>query len=452
MGKYFGTDGIRGKANHPPVDPETALVFGKAITRLYRKKHDMVRILIGKDTRISCQMLEQAIAAGILSEGGYTLHTGVIPTPAVACLVQETKASAGVMISASHNPYTDNGIKVFQGNGAKLHDEEELLLEEEMDAIQKTGSAAPQVGYGEFCENPVKIYMDYLLHSLPQENRDLSGFKIVLDCANGATFQAAPRIFEQLKADVTTLFHHPDGKNINENCGSQHTRTLAETVVETGAHLGFAFDGDGDRLICIDEKGNVVTGDMMLAFLAMWMKQKGILSNNLVVSTVMSNLGLRLALKEMGIRHEITEVGDRYVLSAMQKTGAGIGGEDSGHMIFLDYHTTGDGILSALMVIRAMMDENRPLSQLAKIMKVYPQKLVNVEVSSRPPLDTLPEIQEAIEKAKKALGDKGRVLVRYSGTRPLCRVMVEAPSIEETQMHCNNIVQEVKNTLGTGES
>ncbi len=456
MGRLFGTDGIRGAANNYPMSAETALNVGRSLALLFRKQEHRAKIIIGKDTRISGTMLEYALISGICSMGGDAYTVGVLPTPGVAVITASSGADAGIVISASHNPFYDNGIKIFKSDGYKLSDEAEAEIEamllsdsrlsEQCRSVQETGGVYP-------IKDAEKQYAEFLRKSLQSVDKNdlqnrFTGMKIVLDCSNGATYGVAPRVFADLGADTESLFISPDGKNINENCGSQHTETLAKTVVEKKADIGLAFDGDGDRLIAVDEKGNRVTGDQILAVCAKFMKQKGILRNNLVVSTVMSNLGFKLALKEMGIRHIETDVGDRYVLQEMRASGAVIGGEDSGHTIFLSHHTTGDGILTALKLLEVINTENRPLSELAQVMAVFPQILMNVEVDSKPDIETVPEIQAEIRAVEKRLGEKGRVLVRYSGTQPLCRVMIEGPTAEETRQCCEQIVRAVRNTLG----
>ncbi len=446
MGRLFGTDGIRGVANQYPMTPETALRAGRAVSLVFGTKG---RIVIGKDTRISGTMLEYALAAGICSAGGNAYLAGILPTPGIAFLSQAEGADAGIVISASHNPFYDNGIKVFKGDGFKLPDEKEaeiesLLLDEKLAEkcalIRETGQVFS-------LENAGNRYAEFLKNTLPP-GFSLKGMKIALDCSNGATWQVGPKVFTDLEAEIQSLFVSPDGKNINENCGSQHTESLKSHVLGWKADIGLAFDGDGDRLIAVDEKGNTVTGDRILAICARHMKKKGILKNNLAVTTVMSNIGLHIALKKMGIGHRITDVGDRYVMQEMMNSGAVLGGEDSGHMIFLNHHSTGDGILTALRLIEATRDAAQPLSELGKIMEVYPQLLVNVEVREKPDLETHPRISAAIRNAENALGEKGRVLVRYSGTQPLCRIMIEASTERETRQYCEEIADVVKAEIG----
>ncbi len=451
MGKLFGTDGIRGVANKYPITAEMALKLGQAAVSIFKNRNkNRCRIVIGKDTRLSGDMLECAMSAGICSMGGDVFISGVIPTPGVAFLTSSLNADAGIVISASHNPYYDNGIKFFNNTGFKLSDEmeaaiEKLVLDNSGKAFKQENEIQP--GRVHFIEDPVAEYASFLKKTVKGAN-PFSGMKLVIDCSNGAAGQVAPEVFTGLGADIKTIFAEPDGKNINDNCGSQHTEILRKTVVEEKADLGLAFDGDGDRLIAVDEKGHKLTGDQILAICARDMKQRGLLKNDILVSTVMSNLGLGIALKEMGIKHITSNVGDRYVMEDMIASGAVVGGEDSGHMIFLDYHTTGDGILSSLRLIEACLNADRPLSGLASVMEIFPQVLLGVEVKAKPDIDSIPEITAAIKAVESTLGEHGRVLVRYSGTQPLCRVMVEGPTLKETEKHCRQIVEVVRAKLG----
>lgn len=447
MGRLFGTDGIRGRANRHPMTPETALAVGRAVAAFFSDGGGPARVVIGRDTRVSGDMLERAMTAGILSAGGTALLAGVIPTPGVAFLASDAGAGAGVVLSASHNPFYDNGIKIFDGKGFKLPDAVEDRLEAQILENGGSKNGSGEIGAAQRLEAAEDRYIGFLKERLAGV-RDLKGMKIVLDCANGATYRTAPRLFSELGADVVPLSVQPDGKNINDNCGSEHTDGLAETVRETGARVGLAFDGDGDRLIAVDETGSVLSGDQILAICARRMKEKGTLRNNTVVSTVMSNIGLGLALKALGIDHVTADVGDRYVAQKMTETGAVIGGEDSGHMIFHHHHTTGDGILTALMLIDAMMAADRPLSEMRRIMSVFPQILMNLEVTEKPDLRTVPGVAGEIRAVEAKLGEKGRVLVRYSGTQPLCRVMVEGPTAEETEGHCRHLVAVIREAIG----
>jgi phosphoglucosamine mutase len=450
MGKLFGTDGIRGKAGEYPMTEEMAVRVGRAVAMTFKNPGKPSTIIVGRDTRLSGPMLESALVSGICSVGADAGIAGVIPTPGVAFLASSLKADAGIVISASHNPYYDNGIKIFNGSGYKLTDQKEAEIEE---LVLNTPSAnrnqpAPEAGRVSIKSEMLKNYISFLNNMLPS-NLSFKKLKIVLDCANGATCRIAPELFSELGAQVEALATEPDGKNINDGCGSEHPEGLIERVLKTKADLGLAFDGDGDRLVAVDEKGGVLSGDQILAICAQDLKQKGRLKNDLVVSTVMSNMGLGVALQNMGIRHESARVGDRYVMEKMIASGAILGGEDSGHMIFADDHTSGDGILTALKVIEAMQSENENLSELKKVMTVYPQVLINVDVHTKPDINTVPAIAGAIKSVESELGDRGRVLVRYSGTQPLCRVMVEGPSATETQRYCQQISDIIKEKIGT---
>ena len=448
MGKLFGTDGIRGVANENPMTAEMALNIGRATAHLFKRKGHTPRIIIGKDTRISGYMLENALVSGICSMGVNALLVGPLPTPGIAFATNSIKADAGIVISASHNPFQDNGIKIFSGEGFKLSDEKELAIEELIfsNNMHLLRPSPNELGKAYRIDDVRGQYIVFLKNTFPKEY-NLEGIKVILDCANGATYRVAPDTFSELGADITSLFDKPNGENINANCGSQHPETLAKEVVKRKADVGFAFDGDGDRCIAVDEKGSVLTGDQILAICAKEMKKKVKLNKNLVVRTVMSNIGLGIALKKLGIEYAITKVGDRYVLEEMQAKGALIGGEDSGHIIFLEHHTTGDGIITALQVLAAMKSEEKPLSELAQVMRVFPQKLINVEVKNKPELSTIPEIGEVIRGVEEQLGDKGRILVRYSGTQPMCRVMVEGPTHEDTEKYCKHIADVLREKL-----
>jgi phosphoglucosamine mutase len=450
MGRLFGTDGIRGVANIYPMTAEVAMQLGRAVAYLSKRKREhRHKIIIGKDTRLSCYMLESALTAGICSMGVDVLLVGPIPTPGIAFMTCSMRADAGIMISASHNPFQDNGIKIFSRDGYKLPDETELKIEAlvSSNSIDSSRPTANGVGKVFRIDDALGRYIEFLKQTFPKEYT-LDGMKIAIDCANGATYKVAPAVISELGAETYPLFIEPDGTNINHHCGSQDTKKLADTVIKTGADVGLAFDGDGDRLIAIDETGSEVTGDKMIAICANHLKKKGKLKNNVVVTTVMSNLGLSLALKDAGIEHFRTKVGDRYVIDGMREREAVLGGEDSGHLIFLDHHTTGDGILSALQLLSIMRETGRPLSELSRIMKTFPQVLINVEVRSKPDLSDIPEITNIIKTCEQELGDKGRVLVRYSGTQMLCRIMVEGPTQEKVQEIANKIAKVVKDKLG----
>lgn len=448
MGKLFGTDGIRGVANEYPMTSEMAMNIGRATAHLFKKKGHLPKIIIGKDTRISGYMLENALVSGICSMGVNAILVGVLPTPGLAFLTSSMRADAGIVISASHNPFQDNGIKIFGSGGFKLPDETEAAIEALIFAnnLHTLRPSPTELGKAFRMEDARGRYIVFLKHTFPKEHT-LEGSRIVIDCSHGATYRVAPETFQELGAEVSTLFDEPNGKNINLHCGSQHPEALAEEVLKTKADVGFAFDGDGDRLIAVDETGTVLTGDQILAICAAVMKKEGLLTNNLVVRTVMSNIGLSVAFQTLQIDSVMANVGDRHVLEAMQARGASIGGEDSGHLIFLHHHTTGDGIITALQLAAAMKKEDKPLSALAKLMQVFPQVLINVNVASRPEIDSVPEIMAVIREVETALGNQGRVLVRYSGTQNMCRVMVEGPSQEETARHCRKIAAVVEKKL-----
>jgi phosphoglucosamine mutase len=449
MGKLFGTDGIRGQANKYPMNSQTAFAVGQAVAYLFKKANHKARIIIGKDTRISGYMIEGSLEAGVTSMGGHPYMVGVLPTPGIAFITQSMRADAGIVISASHNPFEDNGIKIFNGNGFKLSDEQEATIED-LVLNDKLNSLLPpprEMGQAFRIEDVHGRYIVFLKSTFPRE-LSMEGLKVVLDVAHGATYRVAPISFFEMGALVETIHNAPNGLNINDGCGSQHTEVLRQRVLETGSDIGLAFDGDGDRLIAVDEKGNEISGDQILFMCAHVLKEQGKLKNNLLVSTVMSNLGLRVACKRHGINCHAAKVGDRYVLEDMLRLDAVVGGEESGHMIFLDHHTTGDGMVSAMQVIATMVRTGKRLSELAKFVDIYPQKLINIDVKKKPEIETVPEIADAIRQAEAELGDDGRVLVRYSGTQNMCRVMVEGPSISTTERYCTQIAEIVERMLG----
>jgi phosphoglucosamine mutase len=451
LGELFGTDGIRGVANKYPLDCETVIKAGRAIATFFDDQRQGAKhFLIGRDTRISGDMIVGALAAGICSMGKDVYLAGVIPTPGVAYLTSTNGFDAGIVISASHNPFHDNGIKLFNGKGYKLSDGAERSIEQmiknDRDLYEKSRTIG-RMGTVHHIDDSHTRYRRFLGNCLGR-GASLAGMKLVIDCSNGAASEIAPLLFETLGASVKTICCAPDGININDKCGSQHPKPLARRVVKEKADLGLAFDGDADRLIAVDENGRVISGDQIMAICANDMHAKGQLANAVVVTTVMSNMGLGQALEKMGIEHIQAQVGDRYVMQEMIKAGAVLGGEDSGHMIFLNHHTTGDGMLAALKLMEAMQTSRKPLSALATVMTALPQCLINVDVNSQPPIDTVDEINLTIENAKKQLGDRGRVLVRYSGTQPQCRVMVEGPTDEETKALCQQIAAVVARELG----
>ncbi len=449
MARLFGTDGIRGVANAEPMSAETALQVGRAVAYLFKRKGHRAKVIIGKDTRISGYMLEEAMVAGVCSMGGDAYLVGPLPTPGISMITQSQRADAGIVISASHNPFQDNGIKIFAGNGFKLPDEreaeiEELILNQQL----KDHLPSPQdLGKAYRIDDAEGRYIVFLKNTFPKE-LSMEGLKVVVDCANGATYKVAPHVFWELGADVQSIHVNPDGMNINHNCGSLHTEDLTEAVIREQADIGMAFDGDGDRLIVVDEKGQRITGDQIIALCACTLQHEGRLKNNTIVTTIMSNSGLSILFKEKGIRHLKANIGDRYVLEGMLAEGAVIGGEDSGHIIFLDHHTTGDGIISGLQLIATMLKECKPLSELAAIVPINPQLLINIEVKTKPELSLLPEVQSAIRTVEQELGDTGRVLVRYSGTQQICRVMVEAPTRNLTENYCKKIAEVVQKIIG----
>ena len=447
--RLFGTDGVRGVANLEPMTAETALKLGRAIAYLALglpgKRH---RILVGKDTRLSCYMLETALSAGICSMGADVLLVGPIPTPGIAFLTTNMRCDAGVVISASHNPFQDNGIKFFSRDGFKLSDEledkiEEMIFSNNIDEVRPT---AERVGKISRIEDALGRYVVFLKNSYPR-HMILDGISMVLDCANGAAYKAAPLVFEELGADVTPLGVQPDGHNINQGCGSSAPEVMCAEVRRTGAHLGIALDGDGDRVIFADEHGTEVDGDQIMGLVAWDMINNGELNKGTLVATVMSNIGLEIAMKEMGGTLVRTPVGDRYVVERMRKDGFNFGGEQSGHLIFLDKNTSGDGILSALQVLKVMQDTGKPLSELATRVKKYPQVLKNVEVAAKRDLNDVPAVRKVIEECTDRLKDRGRLLVRYSGTQAMCRVMAEGEDEEEVKLVVNMVVDAISRNL-----
>ena len=444
----FGTDGIRGVANRHPMTPELVLRIGRAVASLFRNAKRRHRILIGRDTRLSGPMIEDALVAGICSMGVDALTVGVLPTPAVAFLTMDMKADAAIMISASHNPFEDNGIKIFQGNGLKLPDVAEARIEA-LIASERLGESAPSgaaIGRSKAIFGADGRYAVFLKSAFPKA-LSLEGLKIVVDCANGAGYRIAPLVLEELGAEVIPLGNNPDGKNINLKCGAMHPEIVAAAVRKHRAHAGIALDGDADRVIFADEKGKVMDGDHLMAICALDLKARRQLRKNTVVATVMSNMGFEIAMKEANIKLIRTQVGDRYILECMRQKGYNLGGEQSGHLIFLDHTTTGDGILSALQVLAVMRKKGRPLSELAAVMTTLPQVLVNTTVEKRMDLDSVPVIRKAIADTEKKLAGKGRVLVRFSGTQALCRVMIEGPSQKEITAMANELAEMIRKNM-----
>lgn len=444
--QLFGTDGIRGKANEYPMVPEVALRLGMSIAYTFRQAHHRSRFLIGKDTRLSCYMFEQALAAGICAMGGEVLLVGPLPSPAIAFLTRDMRADAGAVISASHNPFNDNGIKFFDRDGYKLPDELELQLEQLVLGDQLATFAAydAEIGRTRRIEDAAGRYIVFLKRSFPRE-LSLEGLRVVVDCANGAAYKVAPTVFYELGAEVIALGVTPDGVNINHECGAISPSRMAERVREAGAHIGVALDGDADRCILVDETGSVVDGDELMAIVATHRLQQGTLRHKTVVATLMSNLGLDIAIDRLGGRVVKTAVGDRYVIAEMLKHGYEFGGEQSGHLIFHDLTSTGDGILSALQILAVMLREQKPLSELRRVMERLPQVLVNLKVREKPPIESLPAVQQRISAIEQTLGRTGRVVVRYSGTESKVRIMLEGPDqrqIEEFAAEIRDLFQQ----------
>ncbi len=432
MRKLFGTDGVRGVANIYPMTSEIAMQIGRAIAFIVKNRTRGHQIVIGKDTRLSGYMIENALAAGICSMGVNVQLVGPLPTPGIAFITTSMRADAGVVISASHNPFQDNGIKIFSRDGFKLPDEteadiEDLIFSQKMAALRPV---ADEVGKASRIDDAKGRYIVFLKNTFPRKYT-LDDFHIVLDCAHGATYKVAPHVFAELGAKVTTIGISPDGKNINHECGALHPEVMADKVRQLGADIGLALDGDGDRLIVCDEKGEIVDGDHIMAICASELIRRRKLRKKTLVATVMSNMGLEKAMQAMGGKLVRTQVGDRYVVETMRSKGYNFGGEQSGHLIFLDHNTTGDGILAALQLLAIMIKKGKALSELAAIMSSYPQVLENVRMSSRIEPDQIPGFSKALEEAAQKLGDRGRILVRPSGTEPVIRVMAEGEDEKE---------------------
>lgn len=448
MGKYFGTDGVRGEAN-VELTPELAFKLGRfGGYVLSQHETDVPRVFVARDTRISGQMLESALVAGLLSVGIHVYKLGVLATPGVAHLVKAEKASAGVMISASHNPAQDNGIKFFAGDGFKLDDALEAEIEALLDAEEDTLPRPSAQGLGDVVEYPegLRKYQQFLVST----GTELEGMKVALDTANGAAATSARQIFADLGADLTVIAENPDGLNINEGVGSTHPEKLQELVKKTGSQIGLAFDGDSDRLIAVDENGDLVDGDRIMYIIGKYLADRGLLAKNTIVTTVMSNLGFHKALDREGIEKAVTAVGDRYVVEEMRKEGYNIGGEQSGHVILMDYNTTGDGQLTAVQLTKIMKETGKTLSELAAEVTIYPQKLVNIRVenSMKDKSMEVPAIAAIIEKMEAEMAGNGRILVRPSGTEPLLRVMAEAPTDAEVDYYVDTIVDVVRAEIG----
>ena len=427
MDRLFGTDGIRGVANMSPMTADLAMKVGIGAAYIFKNRHRRPKIIIGKDTRLSGYMLEYALTAGICSMGVDVLLVGPLPTPGIAFITTSMRADAGIVISASHNPYEYNGIKIFAADGYKLPDDtekylEDLILSGDIDRLPRPSAA--EIGGARRIDDALGRYIVYLKTTFPR-SLSMEGLRMVIDCAHGAAYRVAPRVFEELGAQVILTGDRPDGKNINQGCGSLHPGQMADLVRMHGADVGFAFDGDADRVLFADETGEVLDGDQLMAICATHFIKENTLKEKTLVATIMSNLGLEVAIRRQGGKMIRTPVGDRCVVERMREGDYNLGGEQSGHMIFLDYSTTGDGILSAIQVLAVMLREEKPLSELKRVMEHYPQRLINVPVQQRRPLEAIPELVALKENLEKQLGSEGRLLIRPSGTEPVMRVMVE---------------------------
>jgi len=449
MMKLFGTDGIRGKANHPPMTGEIAFEVGRAAAHVLKKRQGRNMILIGKDTRLSGYMLESALTSGICSMGVDVILVGPMPTPGIAFVTRSLRVDAGIVISASHNPYDDNGIKFFSSDGFKLPDSiereiERAVFSKRLNNIRPHGTG---IGKAHRVDDAAGRYIEYVKSTFPR-GRTLEGLRIVVDCANGSAYKITPYVLSELGADVIAINNKPDGVNINAGCGSTHPEALQRSVLENNADIGIAHDGDADRTILCDEKGQIVDGDKIMAICALSMKRERRLSKNTVVATVMSNIGLEKFLNKSGIKLIRTQVGDRYVVEEMLRGKCNLGGEQSGHIVFLDHNTTGDGAITALQILSIMCKTGKRLSELASPVTIYPQILVNVRVSRPRDIREFPELLNTIKKAEKRLNG-GRILVRPSGTEPKMRIMVEGHDAEEIEMIANEIAEAVEKMVGS---
>jgi len=446
--KLFGTDGLRGQVNIFPMQPEVVLRLGLAAGQFFRNGSKRHRVVIGKDTRLSGYVFETALTSGFCASGMDVFLVGPLPTPAISFLTKNMRADAGVVISASHNPFMDNGIKFFDKDGFKLPDAvEDQIAEQVLDPDTKWEyPKSEDVGRAfKIADSPGR-YIVYLKNSIPQHTT-LDGMKIVLDCAHGAAYRVAPLIFDELGAKVIKIGTEPDGLNINRQCGSLYPECVAHKVRETGADIGIALDGDSDRVIVVDETGRILDGDQIMALCAMDLMERGELPGNLLVATVMSNMALEVFMTERGGRLLRTPVGDRYVVEAMRKNKAVLGGEQSGHLIFMNYSTTGDGILAALQLIKIMKEKQRPLSELAHLLTPFPQVLVNVHVERKIPFDEVTSVADAVKKLEKELGSTGRILLRYSGTEPVARIMVEGEDRGRVESMAQDLAEVLQSNL-----
>ncbi|MDI6728449.1 MAG: phosphoglucosamine mutase [Thermodesulfovibrionales bacterium] len=451
--KLFGTDGIRGKVNRSPMTPENVLRIGMAIASVLKTDHGRNMVLIGKDTRLSGYMIESALTSGICSMGMNVTLVGPIPTPGIAFLTRTLRLDAGIVISASHNPFGDNGIKIFSSAGFKLSNDlekeiEQLVADERFPAKRPTNE---KVGRAYRLDDAAGRYIEYIKSTIPK-GIDLEGLKVVVDAANGAAYKVTPWLLRELGAEVISINDRPDGININDNCGSLHLQCLADEVKRHNAHIGIAHDGDADRTLFVDEKGSIVDGDMILGIWASELKREDRLSGNGVVATVMTNLGIEKYLAAQGIKLIRTKVGDRYVVEEMKRGGYNLGGEQSGHIIFFDYNTTGDGPITALQVLYLMRKKNRLISELTSDIELYPQVLLNVVVSGKKDLKEVPEITRVVENSTLKLADRGRILVRPSGTEPKIRVMVEAEDGNMAKAVAEDIAEVIQKKMGVHSS
>ncbi len=447
MGRLFGTDGIRGKANTYPITPEVALQVGKAIAYVFGASGEgSARAVIGKDTRLSGYMIETALTSGLVSMGMDVLEIGPMPTPAIAHLTKSMCADCGIMITASHNPSDDNGIKIFSSDGFKLPDSVEDEIEKHILEANPVGSSGSnKIGKAYRIDDARGRYIEFAKSSI--KNRSLKGVKAVLDCANGAGYYIAPLILKELGVEVVKFAVEPDGRNINDKCGATHTEAMCKLVREHRADLGISLDGDADRVIFCDAAGNVVNGDRIMGLCALELKRKGQLNKSSIAVTSMSNLGLVKAMNDAGINVETTAVGDRYVIERMRENGLNLGGEQSGHLIFLDYATTGDGIISALHVLGLMKESGKSIAEMADFMEEYPQKLTSITVKEKRPVEEIPALADAIKKAEKELGSAGRVNVRYSGTEKKIRALVEARNADDVEKWTARLSEIIKKEL-----
>jgi phosphoglucosamine mutase len=449
MGKLFGTDGVRGTANIHPMTAEIALQIGRAAAYICKEKEHRHKIVIGKDTRVSGYMLESALVSGICSMGVDALLIGPMPTPGIAFITRSMRADAGMVISASHNPFQDNGIKIFSRDGFKLPDRveerlEELILSQAIDQLRPT---ADDIGKAFRIDDANGRYIVFLKDTFPA-HLTLEGLKLVIDCGNGAAYKIAPMVFSELGAEVISLGIEPDGHNINAGCGSLHPEKLQQKVVAENADIGIAFDGDADRVIFVDHTGKVIDGDQIMAICALDLQRRDQLRKNTVVATVMSNIGLEKTLLKAGIRLVRTQVGDRYVVEEMRAAGYNFGGEQSGHLIFMDHNTTGDGILSALQLLAVVVSEGKSLAELAGVMEIFPQVLINVPVREKTPVNEIAALQRQAREVEKDIAGSGRLLIRYSGTENKLRIMLEGEHYERIKNHAEALAETVRRELG----